>query len=87
MPHVAAVALFLVVFNQLRNWFIAPRVVRHTMDVHPAVGFVAAIAFGMLIGPIGAFAALPVVATVQAFASAYLHRHEVVDSHLVDDAA
>ena len=53
-----------------------------TMSLHPAVSFGSAIAGGTLMGVPGALMALPVAATIQAFISTYLHRHEVVDSEL-----
>jgi predicted PurR-regulated permease PerM len=57
------------------------------MRIHPALGFIAAIAGVALIGPVGALLALPIVATVQSFASTYLTRHAVVDSDLLEDSA
>jgi len=48
------------------------------MALHPAVAFGSAIAGGTLMGAPGALMALPVAATMQAFVSTYLRRHEVV---------
>ena len=76
------VVVFLVVFNYLRNLVIGPRVVRVTLRIHPAVGFVSVIGAGLLFGPAVALVALPTVATVQAFAGSYLRRHDVVDDPL-----
>jgi len=52
------------------------------MALHPAVAFGAVIAGGLLYGAIGASLALPAAAILQAGLSAYLTRHEVVDSDL-----
>lgn len=43
------------------------------------------IAFGAVFGPLGAFLSLPVTATIQAVASTYVRRHELVDSALLHD--
>jgi predicted PurR-regulated permease PerM len=38
-----------------------------------------------LLGVVGTLLAVPVAATVQAFVSTYIRRHELVDSELLDD--
>ncbi|MDX1689409.1 MAG: AI-2E family transporter [Acidimicrobiia bacterium] len=80
-----AVLVFIVVYQQLENYLLAPRITARTMELHPAVAFGAAIAGGTLLGAPGALMALPFAATVQAFISTYVHCHEVVASHLTDD--
>ena len=77
-----AVAIFVVVYQQLENYLLAPRITARTMSLHPAVSFGAAIAGGTLLGVPGALMALPTAATIQAFVSTYLRRHEVVASRL-----
>jgi predicted PurR-regulated permease PerM len=64
---------------------ISPPLSAHTMKVHPAVGFAAAIGGVALIGPVGALLALPIVATVQSFLAVYVPRHEVVEDDLLLD--
>ena len=76
------VLVFVVVYQQIENYVLSPRITARTMSLHPAVSFGSAIAGGTLLGVPGALMALPVAATVQAFVSTYLHRHEVVDSSL-----
>lgn len=75
---------FLVLYQQLENYLLAPRVTAATMAIHPAVAFGAAIAGANTIGPVGALLALPAAAIIQAFVSSYLHRHEVVESFLLE---
>lgn len=79
-----AVLIFVVVYQQLENYLLAPRITARTMELHPAVSFGAAIAGGTLMGIPGALMALPFAATVQAFVSTYIHRHDVIESHLTD---
>jgi predicted PurR-regulated permease PerM len=77
-----AVVVFILVYQQFENYVIAPRVTARTMSLHPAIAFGAAIVGGTLMGAPGAIMALPVAATVQAFVSTYLERHQLVESHL-----
>ena len=61
------------------------RLSRCTMDVNDAVAFLAVLAFGSLFGAIGAFLALPIVASIQTIARTYTKRYDLVDSPLMDD--
>ncbi len=74
------VAIF--VYQQVENYLLAPPITAHTMDIHPAVAFGAVIAGASILGPVGALLALPAGATLQAFVSTYVNRHDVVDTHL-----
>ena len=73
-----AVLAFILVYQQIENYVISPRLGRRALKVHPAVGFGAALAAAAVLGPVGAVLALPMVAIVQSFAGAYVHRHEVI---------
>jgi predicted PurR-regulated permease PerM len=73
---------FVVVYQQIENYLLAPRVTAHTMEIHPAVAFGAVIAGAALLGIAGALLALPAAAVLQAFISTIGERHEVVDSAL-----
>ena len=55
------------------------------MNIHPAVAFGTVIVGASLLGVVGTLLAVPVAATVQAFVSTYIRRHELVDSELLDD--
>jgi predicted PurR-regulated permease PerM len=85
-PHTALyVFVFIAIYQQIENYVISPPLSAHTMKIHPALGFIAAIAGVALIGPIGALLALPIVATVQSFLAVYVPRHEVVEDDLLSD--
>ncbi|MEA2434046.1 MAG: hypothetical protein QOG54_1503 [Actinomycetota bacterium] len=75
-------AIYFVVYQQIENYLLSPRITARTMQLHPAVAFAAAIAGGSLMGAIGAFLALPAAAIVQAGLSTYIKRHDVLDSDL-----
>lgn len=79
--------LFIVVYQQFENYVLSPRVSAHTMDLHPAVAFGAAVVGGSLFGIMGAFLALPGAAIVQAMVSTYIHRYEVIDNDLLSKPA
>ena len=83
-PASIGVLIFLLVYQQVENYLLAPRVTARTMAIHPAVAFGSAIAGGSIIGPVGALLALPAAAIIQAFVSSYLERHEGVESDLTD---
>ena len=72
------VVAFIVVYQQIENYVISPRLGRHALKVHPAVGFGAVLAGTAILGAVGAVLALPMVAIIQSFAGAYVHRHEVI---------
>ncbi len=80
-----AVLAVLVVYQQIENLILAPKITAQTMALHPAVGFGAVLAGISLMGALGAIVALPLVAIVQAFVSAYIQEHEVTASSLTDD--
>jgi len=74
--------IFVVVYQQIENYVLAPRITARTMQLHPAVAFFAVLAGGSISGLLGAFMALPAAAVIQATISGYLTRHEVVESEL-----
>jgi predicted PurR-regulated permease PerM len=74
--------VFVLIYQQIENYLLSPRITARTMQLHPAVAFGAAIAGGTISGFIGAFMALPAAAVIQATVSTYLKRHEVVESEL-----
>lgn len=82
-----AVVVYIIVYQQIENYFLAPKITERTMALHPAVSFGSAIAGATLMGVPGALMALPTAATVQAFVSTYLHRHEVIDTELTEEDA
>lgn len=62
----AAIAclIFYVVYQQVENYLIYPRVMKRTVDVPPAVTVVAALIGGALLGVVGALLAIPTAAAV-----------------------
>ena len=73
------VLLVIVAYQQLENYFLSPRVTAHTMEIHVALAFGSVIAGTALLGIVGAFLALPVAATAQAFISSWLDQRAEPD--------
>ena len=73
------VVAFVVLYQQLENYALAPAIQSRTMDVHPAVAFVAVLVGGTLLGGVGALLALPATAIIQALLSTYVRRHSLID--------
>lgn len=79
------IAIFIALYQQLENYLVAPAVQSRTMDVHPAVAFVAVLIGGTLLGAVGALLALPATAIIQALLSTYVRRHELIEELGVED--
>ena len=71
------VLVVLVVYQQIENLILAPRITARTMSLHPAVAFGAVLVGASLLGTVGALVALPAAAIAQAFVSAYIERYHV----------
>jgi predicted PurR-regulated permease PerM len=73
----------ILVYQQVENYFLTPRISQHTMQLNAGLAFGAAMAGGAVGGFIGAFFALPLAAVIQSFVSNYYSgRYEVVESDL-----
>jgi predicted PurR-regulated permease PerM len=75
------VVIFGVAYQQLENYFFAPRVTARTVSIHPAVAFGAVIVGAALFGPMGALVSIPVVAAIEAVVDTYGHRYELVPEY------
>ena len=73
-----AILIAIAVYQQLENYLLQPKVSAHTMEIHVTVAFGSVIAGSLLLGAVGAVLALPAAATIQAFMSSYIERHDVV---------
>jgi predicted PurR-regulated permease PerM len=72
------VVVVIVVYQQVENYLVAPRITARTLQMHPAVAFASAIAGAALLGAVGAVLALPAAAMIQSVVSEWGRRHEVV---------
>jgi len=81
-PKALIILIFVILYQQVENYFLLPRITARTMDLHPAIAFGSAIAGGAVLGAVGAVLAIPAAAMAQAVLSNLGERHEVIDSHL-----
>jgi predicted PurR-regulated permease PerM len=89
-PYAAVVIVIeIVVYQQVENYFLSPRISAKTIELNAGVAFGAAMAGGAVGGFVGAFFALPIAATIQTFLSTYSTTYELVDSQptLVEEPA
>ena len=70
---------FIVVYQQIENFLIAPRITAQKMQLHAGVAFASAIIGGAVLGPTGAILGLPAAAVIQGVLSSVGERYEVVD--------
>jgi predicted PurR-regulated permease PerM len=76
------VVVEILVYQQLENYVLSPRISQKTMELNAGVAFAAAMAGGAVGGFIGAFFALPIAAIIQSFLSTYSRHYELVESDL-----
>ncbi|MFC4053324.1 AI-2E family transporter [Actinomadura syzygii] len=57
-------AIFYLIYQQVENYVVYPRVMKRTVDVQPAVTIVAALIGGTLLGVVGALLAIPTAAAI-----------------------
>ena len=69
---------WVLVYQQLENYYLSPKLSAHTMEVNGAVAFGAALAGGAIAGPMGAFMALPMAALITAIIKNTGRTYEVV---------
>lgn len=70
---------FIVVYQQIENFLIAPKITAQKMELHAGVAFASAIVGGAVLGPTGAILGLPAAAVIQGVLSSVGERYEVVD--------
>ena len=79
-PDTVLVAAFFVLYQQLENYLIAPRVMRGAVKLSPAAVLLAALIGGATLGLIGALMAIPVAAGVSVLLSEHLQARDTAES-------
>jgi predicted PurR-regulated permease PerM len=79
--------LFVLAYQQLENYLLQPRITAKTLDMHPAVAFGLILAGAAVAGPVGILLAIPLGASLQAFATAYVRRYDVEEHPLTEPDA
>lgn len=79
-PWVGVLALaWAIIYQQVENLTIEPRISAKAVDVNPAVAFGAVLLGAALFGVAGAFLAIPVTAMLLALLDIYVKRYDVID--------
>ena len=65
LPVGIATGIFFIVYQQVENYLIYPRVMKRSVDVNPAAAIVGALVGGTLLGIVGALLAVPATAAIQ----------------------
>lgn len=65
VPVGVASVVYFVVYQQVENYVLVPRVMKRTVDISPLATIVAALVGGALLGIVGALLAIPVAAAIQ----------------------
>lgn len=74
----------IIVYQQVENYALSPRITANTMDLHPAIAFGSVIVGGALLGGVGALLALPVAATATALVQTYADHYDIVSSGTIE---
>jgi len=75
-PNAVLLLIFFIVYQQLENYLIAPRVLRNTVDIPAIAVLVAALVGGAVMGVVGALMAIPVAAVLRVVLSARLRARD-----------
>jgi predicted PurR-regulated permease PerM len=74
------------IYQQVENYWLSPKLSSKTMTLNGGVAFGAALAGGAIGGPMGAFMALPIAALITSFLTHYRKPQEVVYHSVYEDA-
>jgi predicted PurR-regulated permease PerM len=77
-PTAVIVAVFFVAYQQLENYLIAPRILRHTVSLSAAAVLLAALIGGTVLGLVGALMAIPVAAGLKVVLAEQLRARDTV---------
>ena len=79
-PTTVIVALFFVGYQQLENYVIAPRILRHTVSLSAPAVLLAGLIGGTVLGLVGALMAIPVAAGLKVVLAEQLHARDSADA-------
>jgi predicted PurR-regulated permease PerM len=84
-PNTVLVAVFFVLYQQLENYLIAPRIMRNKIQLRPGAVLLASLVGAAALGLIGALMAIPVAAAVTTLLSERLQDRDDFDGEPVAD--
>jgi predicted PurR-regulated permease PerM len=72
------ILIFALIYQQIENYLLTPRLSQLTMDIHPAIAFGSVIVFANLFGAVGAIVSVPIAAALVALLDTYRKRYELI---------
>jgi predicted PurR-regulated permease PerM len=72
------IIIFALIYQQIENYLLTPRLSQLTMDIHPAIAFGSVIVFANLFGAVGAIVSVPIAAALVALLDTYRKRYELI---------
>lgn len=75
-PTTVLLAIIFVVYQQVENYFIGPRVLRHSVDISAAAVLLAALIGAAIVGVVGALVAIPIAAALKVVLLQQLDHYE-----------
>jgi len=79
-PTTVLVAAFFVLYQQLENYLIAPRIMRRPVQLSPGAVLLAGLIGGAALGLIGALMAIPIAAGIKVLMSERLQARDAADA-------
>jgi predicted PurR-regulated permease PerM len=79
-PTTVLLAAFFVVYQQAENYLIAPRILRHSVDISAVAVLLAALVGATVLGIVGALVAIPVAAAIKVVLAQQIAEHEATAS-------
>jgi len=80
-PNTVLLAVFFVLYQQLENYVIAPRIMRKPIQLRPGAVLMASLIGGTALGLIGAVMAIPIAAGVKVLMDERLQARDEADTH------
>lgn len=84
-PTAVLVAIFFIVYQQVENYLIAPRVLRNAVDISAVAVLIASLIGGTVLGLVGALMAIPVAAVVKVILTPRLAEMDAVEGAAGED--
>jgi len=75
-PTTVLLAVFFIVYQQAENYLIAPRILRHSVDISAVAVLLAALVGATVLGIVGALVAIPLAAAVKVVLAQQIAEHE-----------
>jgi len=73
--------IYVIIFQLLADYIILPKIASETLELHPAIIFIAVLVGGALLGFSGIIVAIPIAATIKSVISTYVSRDDILHNH------